>query len=304
MVAFSPKCSTRNMNHKPIEKLLPDRLKELWAPDTRHNVPPEDLWHEQQRLIGTYQAIWADALRLEGHADLKESLLSEISEYTGCEDLEQIERWCRGAVEAVKKEWHEKGTDATDRAAVERFYDRTEAYVFDLMWWHTLVDDPSPLAYVVAMRFAEQRGCSRYLDFGAGVGSAGIVFGHHGFDVTLADISANLLRFSTWRLRRRGLSASFLDLKTDRLPAARYDIVTAMDVWEHLVDPLVAVDQIAEAITPGGFLFGRFAAEPDPNYPQHIVTDFEQIFKRLAARGFGEVWRDDWLWGHQAFQKT
>ena len=284
--------------------LLPDLLKELWAGDARHNTPHEDLWNEQERLIGTYQTLWADALRLEGHTDLKESLLEEISEYTGCADLQQIERRCRGAVEAVRDEWIDKGTDSADHAAVETFYDQTEAYIFDLMWWHTLEDDQSPLAYIVAMKFARQHGCSRYLDFGAGVGSAGIVFARHGFDVTLSDISTNLLRCAAWRMKRRGLSAGFLDLKTDRLPAARYDIVTAIDVWEHLVDPLATVDHIAEAIVPGGFLFGRFAAETDPEYPQHIVTDFEPTFQRLTERGFKEVWRDDWLWGHQVFQKS
>ena len=286
------------------EKLLPDRLRELWAQGSGQHARPEDLWEEQQRLIGTYQTLWADALRCEGHSGLKESLLAEISEYTGCTDLHQIEQRCRGAVEAVRDEWHDKGTDSADRAAVETFYDQTEAYIFDLMWWHTLEDDPSPLAYVVAMKFAQQHGCTRYLDFGAGVGSAGIVFARHGFDVTLADISANLLRCAAWRLQRRGLAAGLLDLKTDSLPAARYDMVTAIDVWEHLVDPLATVDHLAEAIVPGGFLFGRFAAESDSNYPQHIITDFAPTFQRLGDRGFREVWRDDWLWGHQVFQKT
>ena len=104
-----------------------------------------------------------------------------------------------------------------------------------------------------------------------------------------------------WLTLRETLT--ILDQKSSRLPAARYDMVTAMDVWEHLVDPVATVDEIADALVPGGFLFGRFAAEPDPKYPQHIVTDFEPTFKRLAERGFTEVWRDEWLWGHQAFQK-
>jgi len=77
-----------------------------------------------------------------------------------------------------------------------------------------------------------------------------------------------------------------------------------MDVWEHLADPVGVVDQVADAIAPGGFLFGRFAAQPHTNYPQHIVVDFEPTFRRLAERGFVETWRDDWMWGHQAFQKA
>jgi len=291
------------MNDRANKRMLPDRLKNLWAEGERQGVSGDDLWQQQQNLIDAYQVRWAAALRRDGHPDLKESLLSEIRDYLGGGDLDQIEQRCRGAVEAVKDEWQQRGTDAADREAVERFYDGTEAYIFELMWWHTLVDDVSPLAYIVAMEFAQQHRCRRYLDFGAGVGSAGIVFAGSGFDVTLADISSNLLRFADWRLAQRGVAATLIDQKTTRLPASSYDIVTAMDVWEHLVDPVATVDEIAESIAPGGFLFGRFAAEVDPKYPQHIVTDFAPTFERLAERGFVEVWRDEWLWGHQAFQK-
>ena len=48
--------------------------------------------------------------------------------------------------------------------AVEAFYDRSQAYLFDLMWWHTLTHDQTPLAYVVALKFAQRHTCRRYLD--------------------------------------------------------------------------------------------------------------------------------------------
>jgi mycofactocin glycosyltransferase len=282
---------------------LPDRLKALWTAEGPDALSPENRWREQERLMDAHRQIWADAIRLAGHGDLKESLLSEIADFIHATDLKAIEQRCRGAAAAVKDEWHDRRTRASDREAVEAFYDRTTAYIYDLMWWHTLLDDVSPLAYVVAMQFAQHRGCHRCLDFGAGVGSASILFARHGFEVTLADISSNLLEFAAWRLRRRALAATLVDLKTSALPPDRYDLVTAMDVWEHLVDPVAAVNQLADAIAPGGFLFGRFAAEPDPRYPQHIVTDFAPTFEQLAKCGFVEVWRDDWLWGHRAFQK-
>src|SRR5437016_3216598 len=113
---------------------LPDQLKALWTAGAEHTVPEEQLWREQQRLLDTYRAVWAEALRLEGHADLKESLLSEIGEFTRSDNLEQVEQQCRNAVSAVKDEWYLKGTEAADRTAVEAFYDQTKAYVFDLMW--------------------------------------------------------------------------------------------------------------------------------------------------------------------------
>lgn len=286
-----------------LRALLPDRVRQLWTDGQREQVPADRLWREQERLTAEYAAIWSDALRLDGHADLKTSTLAELAEYIGC-DASAAEQRCRRAVVDVKEEWEQRGTNPADAADVEAFYDRSQSYLFDLMWWHTLENDTTPLAYLVALRFAEEQGCRRYLDFGSGVGSAGILFARHGFDVTLADISGALLAFAQWRLQRRDLSGTLIDLKEQPLPANRYDIVTAMDVWEHLSDPVGVVDRVADAIAPGGFLFGRFAAQPDPNYPQHIVVDFEPTFRRLAERGFVEVWRDEWLWGHQVFQRS
>jgi hypothetical protein len=34
------------------------------------------------------------------------------------------------------------------------------------------------------------------------------------------------------------------------------------------------------------------------------VHDFEPTFERRRALGFVEVWRDEWLWGYQVFQKS
>ncbi len=292
------------MSTKGPHQLLPDAVKAVWDAHAQAGATASaDPWQAQQDLIAVEARTWAEALQMGTAPDLKRSLLDELCAYTGAGDLDAIERRCRGAVAAVRDEWQRGGTDPADATSVETFYDRSEAYLFDLMWWHTLVDDPSPLAYLVALRFAQSHGCTEYLDFGSGVGSAGILFARHGFRVTLADISSSLLRFAEWRLRRREIPATLIDLKGEHLPDARFEIVTAMDVWEHLVDPVATVDQLAAAIVPGGFLFGRFAAQSDPEYPQHIVTNFGATFAQLAARGFVEVWRDDWLWGHQAFQK-
>jgi 2-polyprenyl-3-methyl-5-hydroxy-6-metoxy-1,4-benzoquinol methylase len=173
----------------------------------------------------------------------------------------------------------------------------------ELIWWHTLGEDISPLAYVLALRFAQQRECRHYLDFGSGAGSGAILFARHGFQVTLADIGPRLLDFSQWRLALRGLQAQYINLNTSRLPSQGFDFVSAMDVFEHLIDPPGAVERLWAALKPGGLLFARIAAEPDENRPQHIVQDFEPTFKRLQSLGFIEAWRDERIWGHQVFQK-
>ena len=234
---------------------------------------------------------------------MRQSLLTELGLYTRCSDLAEIERLCTQAVAMLKQEWQATVT-SDEPQSIERFYDESRTTMYELMWWHSLRDDASPLAYVTALHFAQQRGCRRYLDFGAGVGSGGILFARHGFDVTLADISSTLLQFTSWRLGRRRLPAAYVDLKTSPLTPHAVDFVTAMDVFEHLVDPVSTVEQLSEALTPGGLLFARLAAEPDVDRPQHIVQDFEPTFERLRSLGFTEVWRDAWLWGHRAFQKA
>ena len=171
------------------------------------------------------------------------------------------------------------------------------------MWWHTLVDDNSPLAYVVALEFASLVGCKTCLDFGSGVGSGALLFRSRGFDVTLADISRMMLSFCKYRFDARGLDASFINLKHSKLPANAFDFITAMDVFEHLVDPAGTVDLLHHCLKPGGYVYGRFASEIDPDRPEHIVQDFQPVFGRFAELGFQEVFRDEWLWGHQVFRK-
>ena len=284
-----------------MENLLPDTLKIMWRYVDEGNLSAEDFQREQERLVGEYRRTWTRALLLENFQDLEESIVSEISGYTGNQDREEIRRRCLHAVAHIKAEWHRNVKDVS-RESVERFYEGSEAMIYELMWWHTLSEDLSPLGYVTALEFARRNGCRDFLDFGSGVGSGGILFARHGFNVTLADISSASLGFSRWRFERRGLRAVHIDLKESALPVKAFDFITAMDVFEHLVDPRDAVTTLSKALKPGGFLFGRFHAERDEDRPHHVTLDFNPTFQALEALGFVEVWRDEWLWGHQVFR--
>jgi mycofactocin glycosyltransferase len=286
-----------------MEKLLPEHLKDFWQTVVRHEHSAEDYTREYDRALAEYRQTWERALILPEHHDLQESLLAELGRYTQCADVAEVRHRCEHAVVSVKREW-ENTVQPQDRRSIERFYDESQAMLYELTWWHTLGYDLSPLAYVLAVRFAQQRGCQSYLDFGAGVGSGGILFARHGLQATLADISSSLLRFSAWRLGIRKLSAQYSDLKLSGLPSQAFDFITAMDVFEHLSDPVEAAEQLWKALKPGGFLYARISPEPDEKRPQHIIEDFEPTFERMRALGFVEVWRDEWLWGHQVFQKS
>ena len=285
-----------------MDGLLPDQLKDLWQCVSENHMTKTEFCSEQDRLLDGYRNSWGQALLLEGQRELQESILSELVLHSGCEDRGEMRLRCTRALSQMKGEWTGK-VSCEDRQSVEQFYDKSQAMIYELMWWHTLCEDLSPLAYVLALHFAKRQGCRHYLDFGAGVGSGSILFARHGFEVTLADISSSMLDFSRWRLETRKLPARYLDLKVSSLPGNGFDMVAAMDVFEHLVDPVGTVDDIHRALKPGGFLFGRFHAEVDEDRPHHIVQDFAPTLDRLQALGFVEVWKDEWLWGHQVFQR-
>lgn len=285
-----------------MEKLMPDQLKDLWKEVEQKELTPEAFQREEELKIAGYQKLWQEALCQERHTDLQESLLKELGNYLKCDDMGEIKRRCQASVAMHKEDW-ETNVDPNNGQSIESHYAENESVLYELMWWHSLIEDNSPLAYVTALCFARQHGCRQYLDYGSGVGSGGLLFAREGREVTLADISSPLLRFCRWRFEQRNLHGTFLDLKTTGLPENSFDLITAMDVFEHLVDPVETVEILSKALTPGGFLFARLGGEEDEDRPEHIVHDFEPTFARLRELGLEQVWQDEWLWGHQVFQK-
>ncbi|MBM3570762.1 MAG: class I SAM-dependent methyltransferase [Alphaproteobacteria bacterium] len=283
--------------------LAPSRLLMLWKEVEAGRMTRAEFMAEDERQRVRYRDIWSKALLLSGERDLTRSILLELAARDGTDDLAAVRRRCEDALAVLKTDW--QSTVSSQQAdQVTRYYDRTVALIYELMWWHALDGDSAPLAYVAALDFAQAQGCKNFLDFGSGVGSGGILFARNGVNVTLADISSTMLDFCRWRLGRREIVASYIDLKTTALSAQSFDFVAAMDVFEHLSDPLAAVDAITASLKPGGYLYGRFAGDEDPDRPQHIVHDFTPVFARMAERGLVEVWKDRWFWGHQVFCKT
>lgn len=281
--------------------LLPDRLRELWAAVKASRINQEAGAIEQERLLDGYRAEWRGALLGAGETDLRTSLLREVATYYGIADLTEVERRFTGAVDTMRHEWQEE-IDPQQRASIESFY-QSATLVYDLMDWHSLRDDTGPLAYVLGLEIARAHQVQTCLDFGSGVGSGALLFARAGIEMTLADISTTLLDFARWRFAQRGLSAGFLNVNQTPLPEAGFDMILAMDVFEHLADPVETVERLWKALKPGGLFFARIHAEEDADRPQHIVRDFAPTFAHMRELGFMETWQDTWLWGHQLFEK-
>ena len=250
--------------------LLPDRLAGLWRNVEASHLSREDFVQEQERLLGLYRLEWERALLCNGETDLRTSLLHEVACYYGISDITKTEYRCDLAVDTLKREWKTK-VDLGEHFSIELFYE-SPTHIYDLINWHSLKDDNDPLAYVLALNIARSVNVQRCLDFGSGVGSGALLFCFNDIHMTLADISTNLLDFARWRITQRGLVARFLDLKKSSLADAKFDMILAMDVFEHLENPVEAVSSLWRAMRHGGLLFARIHAEMDSNHPQCSIS--------------------------------
>lgn len=235
-------------------------------------------------------ALWSAAVSLEGEADAYASAVREASEYFGLAPSEVIARMANGS-RLLAEEWQQMKIDPRSESDLQRFYNENTAEAFELLNFNTR--GAAGLQYVAAFEMARLRPGRRYLDFGSGVGSGAIFFARQGFEVTLADVSSPLLRFAEWRLKKRGLSAKYVDLKHGSLPHASYDAVTAFDVLEHMLDPLKAITELRHCLTPGGLLCFNTPFGEDADKPMHIFHD-EGILRRVRAAGFA------WCYGPPA----
>jgi len=135
------------------------------------------------------------------------------------------------------------------------------------------------------------------LDFGAGIGSSGILFDQCGFNVTLADISDTMLNYAKWRLSEHNIFPKFINLKSESIPSKTFECITAIEVLEHIQDPMSAMSKIKNALKPGGLAFITTPFHVDSGWPQHIVhemaiaDDFEKLGLKLISKSDKGLYR-------------
>lgn len=230
---------------------------------------------------------WLSATLLPGVDDPRESCLQELSEYTG-QTVDRVLDLCQGAVEAQREKWSE-GDRSTPDGLID-FYNSCDAYIYELLWWHSLQAGEAPAWNARLLRLARQDGTRRYLDFGGGIGTNAILLGRGRIEATSADVSDVLLDFARWRLQRRKIPGNLIDLKSAKLRPERYDLISAIDVLEHLPDPLATLRALTEALMPGGLLvFDLVASAPDPNRPFHLMRSKYPVRSRIRAMGYTRI---------------
>jgi len=157
------------------------------------------------------------------------------------------------------REWKEVTGEKITRDKVNEFYRNTGSYLFDLVQYN--YESPYYIRWTddifnFCARMNKERGGVRVLDFGGGIGSQLISLSAlKGAELSYADIPGRTFEYAEWRFRRRHLDINMFDASEDDFLEDRtFDVVIALDVIEHLVDPEAAVGYLVKHIKDGGCL--------------------------------------------------
>ena len=132
---------------------------------------------------------------------------------------------------------------------------------------------------------------SRLLDVGCGTGANLKAFGKQ-FERVGIDMSSAALSFC----QQRGID-SLVQAKVEDsgLEHDTFDVVTALDMLEHVDDDMLALRELWRVAKPGGFLlitvpaFGFLWSEHDEALHHRRRYTVAELESKLASAGFGEV---------------
>lgn len=130
------------------------------------------------------------------------------------------------------------------RYGPDSFYRHSQGYLYDLTHFHFM---PYKNAFFeMVTDFADAHGLMDLADVGCGVGLDAQALMAAGYATTLYDFACPSRAYAAWRLERdvgvRGLTRPL-----GALGQMRHDLVYAVDVLEHIADPVPLVGQMFSA---------------------------------------------------------
>jgi len=116
------------------------------------------------------------------------------------------------------------------------------------------------------------------LDVGCGAGLLAEPLARLGAKVTAIDAAPELIEAAKAHAEGQGLSIDYRAVGLELLEA-HYDLVTSMEVIEHVADPQAFIDDLAARLAPGGLLILS-----TPNR-----TAWSKLLTITLAEGFGQI---------------
>jgi len=197
-------------------------------------------------------------LQLLERLGLNRGWLHELSDYyRGLTIQEFWVRYTLGRMDAATL-WERKprGSEADYRS----FYAETDYFVLRQMYYHR-----NDCYHSIAQTLRRVGRQGDFCEYGSGVApiAAWVRRRFPAWRYTLVDLPTPMLEFARWRFRKfPNVEFAKPGFGAD-LPLRRgYDVITCLDVLEHVVNPLQVVRHIVEHLKPGGTLYANFIEAP------------------------------------------
>lgn len=136
----------------------------------------------------------------------------------------------------------------------------------------------------------------RVLDYGGGAGDLALCLALEGFDVSYAEINPICVAFARYLFQKA-------ELPLQDSIAGQYDTIFALNVLDHLDDPILELDRLCSLLVPGGLFVASFSFDAVSN-PVHVGgTELIWAVEDLLKTRFEELHETDILDDHRLFRK-
>lgn len=126
----------------------------------------------------------------------------------------------------------------------------------------------------------------KVLDVGCGGGILSESMAHRGADVTGIDLGESPLGVARLHAEASGVSVTYRNISVEALAAeqaGRYDVVTCMEMLEHVPDPASVIRACSKLVRPGGYVFFSTLNRTPKSYA-FAILGAEYVLK-LLPRG-------------------
>ncbi len=243
----------------------------IWGEDSNYSfIKTKIEENEDIGLLRDYEYLFNEKLRKD-----------IISEYLGM-DIKDVNVQIQNATENIAREW--KYFNGSNKEV--EFYKTTKGYIFELEDWH--MKDKMKQAGMIAI--ASQAKNKKILEYGCGTADISLLSVLAGANEAHAlDLPSKTLDFAQFKLRRLlgekynliKFIESTENIEDLGLRKDYYDIISAEDVFEHVVDPEKHAKKIFDALKIGGSLF--FSTE-------YIHSDFHPMHLKVNEKLNGIKW--------------
>lgn len=170
---------------------------------------------------------------------------------TVTERLQREEASIGSNVLSALQQWGIPPSHWDDR--LESFYEETDAFLFETLTWNRTPHKQALRHWIGQFLAHDQKPRARVLTFGDGLGFDGLYLSRCGYDVTYYEKSPVCARFCAEMAKQEGVTVTHV-ASPDQLGVGQYDVVTCLDVLEHVPNPPTLVAQLTRYLKPGGRL--------------------------------------------------